>query len=160
MPLQSLVSSRPRAERDLNRGRLAAARAREAGASAMEAAMAQIDATFGEAAIVNSLKMRVERFIGMGTGHPAVHARFGARAAMLRHYNIDQAILVVERWYADERRAVAIASAFGGGSTLSLNVLAEIRLILRLIRRDAALRGHLSAICAFVIGSDRLEAAE
>ena len=41
---------------------------------------------------------------------------------------------VVERWWRDERKAFQIASAFGRGTRLSLEILSELRLILRLLR--------------------------
>ena len=40
----------------------------------------------------------------------------------------------MERWWRDERKAFQIASAFGCGTRLSLEVLNELRLILRLMR--------------------------
>ena len=40
----------------------------------------------------------------------------------------------VERWWRDERKAFQIASALGHGNRLSLEVLRELRLILRLLR--------------------------
>jgi hypothetical protein len=72
---------RPRAERDLQRGR-AAARAGTAG-SAIGAALAQIAAAFDEAAAINDFKLRIERCQRLGPQHPAVRARFRARAAVL-----------------------------------------------------------------------------
>ena len=39
-----------------------------------------------------------------------------------------------ERWWRDERKAFQIASALGYGNRLSLDVLRELRLILRLMR--------------------------
>jgi hypothetical protein len=103
----------------------------------MDAALAQIDAAFGEAATVNALKLRVERWLELGPRHPAVRARFGGRAQALRGRSLDAAIALVERCWRDERRAFAIASAFGRGSRLSLEVLRELRLILRLMRRQS-----------------------
>ena len=63
-----------------------------------------------------------------------MRARFGARGAMLYGRDLDAAIITVERWWRDERAAFAIACAFGCGSRLSLDVLSELRLILRLVR--------------------------
>jgi hypothetical protein len=125
---------RPRRERDRVRARSAAEAARSGGEPAMAAAMAQIGAAFDEAAIINGFKIRVERLIQLGPDHPAVHARFKARAAMLRGRSLDAAIVTFERWQRDEQRAFAIASAFGRGSRLSLDVLSELRLLLRWTR--------------------------
>ena len=100
----------------------------------MAAALAQVGAAFDEAAIVNGFKIKIERIIRLGPDHPAVRARFEARAAMLRGRDLDTAIVIVERWWRDERQAFAIASAFGRGSRLSLQVLDELRLLLRWFR--------------------------
>ena len=125
----------------------------------MEAALIQIDAAFGEAAIVNALKLRVERFLQLGPRHPAVRARFGARAAMLTGRSLVTAIVLVERCWRDERQAFAIASAFGRGSRLSLDVLSELRLVLRLMRRQH-LHAQFPAIVAAVCDEPDAMAAE
>ena len=87
-----------------------------------------------EAAAINAFKLRVERLIRLGPQHPAVRARFGGRAELLFGRSLDAAIAAVERWWRDERKAFAIASALGCGSRLSLEILRELRLILRLLR--------------------------
>ena len=102
--------------------------------SAMDVALAQIGAAFDEAAAVFSFKLRVERMLCRGPQHPAVRARFSARAARLRHLSLDGAVAAAERWWRDERKAFQIASALGYGNRLSLEVLRELRLILRLLR--------------------------
>jgi hypothetical protein len=117
---------------------------------AMAAALAQIGAAFDEAALVNDFKIKVERIIRRGPDHPTVRARFGARVAMLRGRNLDAAIFTVERWWRDERRAFAIASAFGRGSRLSLEVLSELRVVLRWMRfkrLDAEYKAARAALC-------------
>ena len=165
----------PRRNRDLERGRRAADAARRApGASAMATALAQIDATFDDAAVINALKMRVERFMGLGADHPAVRARYGALSEMIRERSaaweqanslaagplgfsphpdtaLTIAINLVERWYRDERKAFQLGSVFGPmnpRSRLSVDVLAELRLILRLIRatRPRAYRDVLAVV--------------
>jgi hypothetical protein len=125
---------RPRAERDRERVLTVLRAAETGGGAAMDRALAQIGAAFGEAAAVNAFKMRVERFIQYDPQHPAVRARFGARAAMLAGRSLDAATLFVERCWRDERRAFQIASALGCGNRLSLEVLRELRLVLRLMR--------------------------
>jgi hypothetical protein len=124
----------PRQERDAQRVRRAALAARDQNLPAMAAALAQIGAAFDEAAIVNSFKIRVERLIRLGPHHPAVYARFSARVDMLSGRNLDAAIALVERWWRDERKAFQIASAFGCANRLSLEVLRELRLMMRLMR--------------------------
>jgi len=103
-------------------------------ASAMTIALAQIGAAFGEAAIVDAFKLRVECVIRRGPHDVAVRARFGARAALLRGRSLDAAIVTVERWWRAERKAFQIASALGCATRLSLEVLRELRLILRWMR--------------------------
>ena len=130
---------RPRAERDFERARAAASAAHAANSSAkhcsaMDRALAQIGAAFGEAAAVNGFKLRVEQLLRLGPQHPTLRARFGARAGMLSGKSLDAAVVLIERKWRDERRAFQIASAFGYGSRLSLEVLRELRLILRLMR--------------------------
>jgi hypothetical protein len=128
------MSHRRREERELERIRAAAAAARIASGSAMAVALAQIGAAFDEAAAFNRFKSRVERYIRLGPGHIAMRARYGARAALLSGCDLDGAVARVERWWHAERKAVAIASALGRGNRLSLEVLRELRLILRLMR--------------------------
>ena len=124
----------PRSERDGLRMRRAVETLGGETAPAMDAALAQIGTAFDEAAAINGFKMRVERLIRLGPDHPVVRARFGARAAMLAGRSLDGAIAIVERWWRDERKAFQIASAFGRATRLSLEILSELRLILRLLR--------------------------
>jgi hypothetical protein len=112
--------------------RMAAAR-REIG-SALDATLAEIGAGFDHAAAVNEFKLRVERWIRLGPQHGAVRARFGARAAMLSGRSLGTAVVVAERRWRDERRVFQLASALGYGNRHSLDVLRELRLILRLMR--------------------------
>ena len=57
------------------------------------------------------------------------------------------AIRDVERWWREERKAFALASALGYGSRLPIETLRELRLILRLMRckRMAAQFGTIAA---------------
>jgi hypothetical protein len=125
---------RRRQESDRERARRAAAVEQAKGQSALDVALTEIGTAFDQAAVINGFKIRVERLIRRGPRHPALRARFGARAAMLRGRSLDAAITTVERWWRDERKAFQIASALGGGSRLSLEVLRDMRLVLRLIR--------------------------
>ena len=116
----------------------------------MAAALAQIGAAFDDAATINAFKMRIDRLIRLGPDHPVVRARFGARAAMVSGRNLDGAIIAVERWWRDERKAFQIASAFGRATRLSLEILSELRLILRLMRfkrMDAEYAAIVAAFC-------------
>jgi len=141
------MARRPRDQGDFERARRASAAVRARSGSGMEAALAQIDAAFDAAAIVNARKLRVERWLRLGPNDPAVRARFAARGALLPGRSLDTAIALVERWRRDEGKAFQIASAFGRGSRLSLDVLAELRVILRLMRFKR-MRGQFSAIVA------------
>jgi hypothetical protein len=125
---------RPRNRRDLERARRAADAARADGRSAMDVALAQIGAAFDRASALNGFKLRVEWFLQLGADDPAVRARFGARAELLRGRSLGAAVALVERRWRDERKAFQIASALGGGNRLSLEVLSELRLVLRLMR--------------------------
>jgi len=140
----------PRSERDFQRMRRAAEAAGGERMPAMAAALAQIGAAFDEAATINAFKMRIDRLIRLGPDHPVVRARFGTRAAMVSGRNLDGAILVVEHWWRDERKAFQIASAFGRAPRLSLEILSELRLILRLMRfkrMDVEYTAIVAALC-------------
>lgn len=152
--------SRTRREaRESERIRAAARRAKAATGSAMAAALAEIGAAFDEAAAINRFKIRIERYIRLGPRHIAMKARYGARAEWLAGLGLDAAIARVERSFRDERRAFAIASAFGGGNRLSLEVLRELRLILRLMRFKR-MQVEFGAIVALLCGDEIAEAAE
>jgi hypothetical protein len=141
---------RRREERDRERARRAAAVLRAKGQSALDVALTEIGAAFDQAAAVNDFKIRVERLIRRGPRHPALRARFSARAAMLRGRSLDATVAKVERWWRDERKAFQIASALGGGTRLSLEVLRELRLVLRLMRfkrMEAEYFETLAALC-------------
>jgi hypothetical protein len=124
----------PRQQRDLERARRSAAAMQAKGHSALDVALAQIGAAFDDASVINVFKLKVERFLRLGLDDVAVRARFGARAQLLRGRSLDGAVALVERWWRDERKAFQIASALGRGNRLSLEVLAELRLIVRVMR--------------------------
>ena len=149
----------PRSRFDLERARRAGAVVRAQGGSATDAALAEIGAAFDEAAIVNAFKLRIEETWRRGPQHPAVRARYLARAELLRGRSLDAAIALAERWWRAERKAFQIASAFGRANSLSLDVLTELRLILRLMRWKR-MRGHFPAIVAALCDDPVREAAE
>jgi hypothetical protein len=123
-----------RRQRDRDRIHHAGEMARARGASALDIAFAKIDAAFDQTAAINGFKIRIELLLQADRHHPALRARFGARAEMLAGRSLDASVAAVERWWRDEQKAFAIASALGGGTRLSLDVLRELRLILRLMR--------------------------
>jgi hypothetical protein len=83
-----------------------------------------------------------------------------ARAALLRTCDLDAAIVTIERWRRDEQRAFAIASAFGRGSGLSLQVLDELRLLLRWLRFKRLHAAYANARAELCGNAAMLEAAE
>jgi hypothetical protein len=125
---------RPRNQRDLERARRSADTARAQGRSAVDVALAQIGAAFDHVSTVNGSKLRVERFLRLGPHDAAVRARFSTRAELLNGHGLDAAIALTERWWRDERKALQIAGALGRGNRLSLDVLSELRLVLRIMR--------------------------
>ena len=125
----------------------------------MDVALAQIGAMFDEASVINAFKLRVERFFRLGPHSAAARARFGARAQLLCGRSLDGAVAVVERWWRDERKAFQIASALGRGNRLSLEVLAELRLILR-IMRFKHMQAEFFQIVAEIYDEPMAEAAE
>jgi hypothetical protein len=150
---------RSRQKRDLERARRAAAAAQAQDQSATDVALAQIGAMFDEASVINVFKLNVERFLRLDPHDAAVRARFGARTKLLRGHSLDGAVALVERWWRDECKAFQIASALGRGNRLSLEVLAELRLILR-IMRFKRMRAEFSLILADVRDEPMAEAAE
>lgn len=145
--------------REAQRIRAVAQAARAAGGSALDAALAQIGAAFDETAAVFDLKLRVERALCRGPRHPAVRARYGARAAMLSGLSLDAAAARAERWWRAERKAFQIANALGYGNRLSLETLRELRLILRWMRVKR-LHTQFGAIATAVWDEAIAEAAE
>jgi len=148
-----------RERRESERIRMAALAARAAAGAALDIALAQIGAACDETAALNDFKLRVERAIRLGPRHPAVAARFRARAERLSGLSLDRAVTAVERWWRDERKAFQIASALGYGNRLSLEALRELRLILRLMR-SKGMAAEFGAIAAAVCDETIAEAAE
>ena len=131
----------PREHRERERIRRVGAAAGKTKATAMAMVLAEIEAAFDHTAAICSFKTRVERLIDLGARHPTVRARFTARAGLLADCDLAGAVVLVEQWWREERKAVQIASLFGHGTRLSLETLRELRLILRLMRfkhREAA----------------------
>jgi hypothetical protein len=150
---------RPRQERDLERARRSATAAQAQGQSALSVTLAQIGAMFDEASVINMFKLKVERFLRLDPDDATLRARFGARAHLLRGRNLDGAVALVERWWRDERKAFQIASVLGRGNRLSLEVLAELRLVLR-IMRFKRMQTEFSQIAAGMSEEPLAEAAE
>jgi hypothetical protein len=139
-----------RQERETRRIRRAVEAVRVGQRPAMAAALAQIGAAFDEAAIISSFKIRVERLVRLGADHPAVRARFAARGATLFGRDLHAAVVIVEGWWRDERKAFQIASVLGCATRLSFEIVRELRLILRLMRfkrMETEYESALAAVC-------------
>jgi hypothetical protein len=139
-----------RQQREARRIRRRTEAGRDEQTSAMAGALSHIGVAFDEAAVVGAFKIRVERLIRLGAEHPAVRARFRARAVRLQGRDLDAAMVMAERWWRDERKAFQLASALGCGTRLSLDVLSELRLILRLMRckrMETEYEAALAALC-------------
>lgn len=101
--------------------------------AAMDRACAAIDREFSHSSDVVRFKRRI-RTILREPDHPAVAARYGARARWLRRCSLAVAVTCVGNEWRTERHAFQVASAFGRGTRLSVEVLSELRLILRWFR--------------------------
>jgi hypothetical protein len=66
---------------------------------------------------------------------PKVRARYGQRAALLRNQTLARASTVVDQQLRLEVKAYAIASALGRGDRAPIEVLREVRIIMRYMRR-------------------------
>lgn len=89
---------------------------------------------FDRAVATAAFKRSIRRMLREPYSGAALRARYGSRAAMLGDRDLDAATATVERWWRSERKAFAIASALGRGTRLSLEILTELRLVLRLFR--------------------------
>jgi len=116
----------------------------------MAAAKIRIAAAFDAAAGNAAFKRKVKWILRQEAGEPLIRARLGRRAALLYGDGLDTAITRVEQWWREERKAFQIASALGSGTRLSLEILRELRLILRFMRRngmDAAYYASIAVLC-------------
>jgi hypothetical protein len=142
-----------RAERDLARGRRAAARVHASGGSAIAAACAHVEATFAPPMHHSIFKDRIAALIAGGAGHAEAWTRYRRLAERHPASTLDGAIAVVERLRRIELEARAAAIRAWGGCShppLALMILDELRLILRMVRRHAPTRfgEFLAAILA------------
>ena len=127
--------------------------------NAIDVAVAEIHSAFSRATEIDAFKLRVKRWLRLGPQHPAVRARFRARAMALPQWTLDAAIGGVECWWREERKAFALARALGFGSRLPLETLRELRLILRLMQRKR-MAAEFGAIAAAVCEHEIAMAAE
>jgi hypothetical protein len=138
---------------DQERGRLAAERARAQGKSALECALARIDATFSVEMRFNLHKRRVRAIIQAGVDNPEA-LRYRRVAKQVRpDIQIEAAVFIAERCYrmeVERRERIERTWGFCHEPRIRLMVLDELRLMLRWCRRFApkefmAWRDHLNA---------------
>ena len=101
----------------------------------MDNAYNVIERGFGHSSEVVRFKRRI-RAILREPDHPAVAARYGARAKWLRRCPLATAVTCVDNEWRIERQSFQLAAVSGRGTRLSVEVLAELNLILRWMRRN------------------------
>jgi hypothetical protein len=125
-------------DRDRARGERAAERVRAAGGTAMEAALAAIEATFSPTLRHSLARRRVAALIRQGAAHPEVRARYQRLAERYPFANLDTAIVIVERLHRAELDARATAVRLWGRCSrprVALVLLTDLRVMLRMVRR-------------------------
>jgi hypothetical protein len=125
-------------DRDRARGDRAAQRVRAAGGSALDAALAAIEATFSPAHKRSLAKRRVAALIRQGAPHGEARARYQGLAERYPYANLETAIAIVARLHRAECDARATAVRLWGRCSrprLALVLLEDLRLILRMVRR-------------------------
>lgn len=129
-----------RTERDLSRGRRAAECVDIRGGSAITAACSYVEATFSPAIYHSIFKDRITTLIRRSAGHPEVWRRYQTLVERYQTGNLDAAIVFVDRARRAELEARTIAVRDWGHcsrSRLTLIMLDEVRLLLRMLRRHA-----------------------
>lgn len=119
---------RPRNMRGKLLGR--AAYERNIHAGVLTATGAQIAAEFGDAAIINDRKLRVEQAILWGPEHRAVRDRYSCLAWQCQYVALSTALRLLIVQYRSEQKAIRIP----GHSPRRLDRLRESILILRWLR--------------------------
>src|ERR1700751_660362 len=91
-----------RVDRDHARGRPAAEAVRARGGSALEAALAALEATFSPAIRHSTFRRRVAGLMAYGAAHPEVRLRYQRLAERHAGANLDTVVVIVERLYRTE----------------------------------------------------------
>lgn len=115
--------------------------------SAMAKAFLQIQMTCGEG---RRMKERLRNYIDKGTGHPSVCARYGARCRQLRSASAETACIMLKQWRREERKAFAIAEAFGQGTRYPTMVLREMLIMAKVARNDPVYSKHFGAVVKLI----------
>jgi hypothetical protein len=145
-------------DQDRARGERAARSVRARGGSAMDAALAAIEATFSPAIRHSTFKRRVAGLMARGAAHPEVRSRYQRLAERYAGANLDTAVVIIERLYRAEIDARESAIRIWGRCSrprIALMLLQELRLVLRLVRRHAPAR--YAGIFAAVLAVDGAE---
>lgn len=160
--MSTAIHTLPRAQRDYMRGKLAADAVKAAGGDVTAQWKRHLAVTFDRASIHNARKMRVERYIRLGAGHPECRARFGRDAAMLHGHGLRLRAACIA---IDTAHKIALAQ-FRQASRLGTRVssrhvaLGELALILRWLRRQH-MHGDFAHLLRLATGDEfALEAAE
>lgn len=128
-------------DRDMARGRLAAAKVRAAGGSAIEAAEAAIAATFAPSTHHNLFKRRVRALIRLGPADPEFRFRYLALAEQApADTKLHQAIWLIEMEYRRERAAIKVSIDLwkrNNRPRIRMMAVTELRLLLRWAERFA-----------------------
>ena len=108
------------------------------------------------AAPINGLKLRIEDMIERGPCDLTVRARYGKRASMLAGSTLDQAIAKTAAWLQDARKPSEPIFPYPTPQNAPAAPLAELRLILRLMRRDRHRTGfdQFPGILGFVLAQN------
>lgn len=93
----------PRADRDLARGRRAAAACKAAGGSAIQCIEASIDATFNGSSAHNRIKRNIDLLIRKGPSSDHARAYYSTLARRIAGMTLDEAIETVTVWYRAKR---------------------------------------------------------
>jgi hypothetical protein len=138
-----------------------AKRATAGPSSALMAAGAKLDAAFSPALRHARLKNRVAAAIHSGPGDLQVRARYRRFVEQHPVADLDMAIMLIERLRRDELARRAALANFGccRRARLSLMILDELHLILRLLRRRGRLR-YAQILHALLGGATRIATAQ
>ena len=129
-------------ERGLNIGRRRAKAVHAAGGSAMQAASAHFSGSFSSSGLIQDFKSRIAKIIQHGPNHPWVKWRYRKVTEECCNNNLDLrlTILLIELTYRNDKKARECHIAAWGHTSrprITAEILAELRLILRLMRRYA-----------------------
>lgn len=160
--MSAAIHTLPRSQRDYMRGKIAAEAVKAAGGDVTAQWKRHLAVTFDRSSIHNSRKMRVERYIRLGAGHPECRARFGADVAMLRdrQLRLRASCIVIGTAHKIALAQFRQASRLGTRISSQHVRLGELALILRWMRRQR-MHADFDHLLRLATGDEfALEAAE